>query len=65
VLHFVLCAHCGSCAETQLPQCTHSAKCRLCVQFDETTDHVISACPILAKELYIKRRDTVRAQVHF
>ena len=25
-------------------------KCRLCQQFDETIDHIISACPILAKE---------------
>jgi len=26
------------------------SKCRLCQQFDETIDHTISACPILAKE---------------
>jgi len=26
------------------------SKCRLCQQFDETIDHIISACPILAKE---------------
>jgi hypothetical protein len=26
------------------------SKCRLCDQFDETIDHIISACPILAKE---------------
>ena len=25
------------------------SKCRLCQQFDETIDHTISACPILAK----------------
>ena len=31
------------------------SKCRLCHQFDETIDHIISACPILAKEQYIKR----------
>ena len=29
------------------------------------TDHIISACPILAKEQYIKRHDTVCAQLHF
>ena len=29
-------------------------KCRLCQQFDETTHHKISACPILANEQYIK-----------
>jgi len=34
-------------------------KCRLCQQFDETTDHIILPCPILAKEQYIKRHDRV------
>ena len=29
------------------------SKCRLCQQHDETRDHVISACPILAKEEYV------------
>ena len=32
-------------------------KCRLCQQFDETIDLIISACPILAKEQYTKRHD--------
>jgi hypothetical protein len=41
------------------------SKCRLCQQFDEKTDHIISACPILAKERYIKRHDRVSAQLHF
>jgi len=41
------------------------SKCRLCQQFDETIDHVISACPILAKEHYIKRHDRVCAHLHF
>jgi hypothetical protein len=40
-------------------------KCRLCRQFDETIDHIISACTILAKEQYIKRHDRVSAQLHF
>jgi len=40
-------------------------KCRLCQQFDETIDRTISACSILAKEQYIKRHDTVCAQLHF
>jgi len=39
-------------------------KCRLCQHFDETIDHIISACPLLAKEQYIKRHDRVCAQVH-
>ena len=33
------------------------SKCRLYQQFDETIDHIISACPILAKEQYTKRHD--------
>jgi len=41
------------------------SKCGLCQQFDETLDHIISACPILAKEQYIKRHDRVCAQLHF
>jgi len=41
------------------------SKCRLCQQFDETVDHIISACLILAKEQYIKRHDRMCAQLHF
>ena len=41
------------------------SKCRLCQQFDETIDHIILACPILAKEQYTKRHDRVCAQLHF
>jgi hypothetical protein len=41
------------------------SKCRLCQQFDETMDHIISTCPILAKEQYIKRHERVCAQLHF
>ena len=40
-------------------------KCRICQKFDETTDHIISAYPILAKEQYIKRHEIVCAQLHF
>jgi hypothetical protein len=38
--------------------------CRLCHQFDEKIDYIISACPILAKKQYIKRHDRVSAQLH-
>ena len=41
------------------------SKWRLCQQFDETIDHIISACPILAKEQYTKRHNSVCAQLHF
>jgi hypothetical protein len=36
-----------------------------CHQFEETADHIMSACPILAKEQYIKRHGTVCARLHF
>jgi len=35
------------------------------IKFDETTDHMLSACPILAKERYIQGHDKVFAQLHF
>ena len=35
------------------------SKCRLYQQFEETIDHIISACPILAKEQYVKKHDSV------
>jgi len=41
------------------------SRCRLCQQFDETLDHITSACPTLAKEQYINRHDGVCAQLHF
>jgi hypothetical protein len=31
------------------------SKCRLWQQFDEALDHIISVCPVLAKEQYIKK----------
>jgi hypothetical protein len=40
------------------------SKCRLWQQHDETIDHITSACPILAKEQYVKRHDKVSAQIH-
>jgi hypothetical protein len=30
------------------------SKCRLCHQFEETVDRIMSACPVLAKEQYVK-----------
>ena len=50
---------------TKLLSTETDSKCRLCQQFDETIDRIISECPILAKEQYIKRHDTVCAQLHF
>ena len=41
------------------------SKCRLCQQFEETIDHIISPCPILTKEQHINTDDRVCAQLHF
>jgi len=50
---------------TKILKTETDSKCRLCHHFDATIDHIISACPILAKEQYIKRHDRVCAQMHF
>jgi hypothetical protein len=50
---------------TKIVNTETDSKCRLCQQFDETIDHIRSACPILAKEQYIKRHNRVCAQLHF
>ena len=50
---------------TEILDTETDSKCRLCQQCDETIDHIISACLTLAKELYVKRHDSVCAQLHF
>jgi len=37
------------CHETKLFQTETDSKCRICKQFDETVEHIISASPIMAK----------------
>jgi Ni,Fe-hydrogenase III component G len=39
---------------TKILNTEKDSKCSLCHQFDDTIDHIISACLILAKEQYIK-----------
>ena len=46
--------HCAS----KILQTKTDGKCRLCQQFQETTDHIISACQVLEREQY-KRHDSV------
>jgi hypothetical protein len=38
---------------TKILHTEKDSKCRLCQQHDDTTDHLTSACPILAKEQYV------------
>ncbi|XP_031559231.1 uncharacterized protein LOC116295530 [Actinia tenebrosa] len=41
-----------------------NTKCRICGDHDETIDHVISGCPVLAKKEYIERHNKVGKYVH-
>jgi len=50
---------------TKILHTEKDSKCRLCQQHHETIDHIISACPILAKEQYVKRHEKFSAQIHF
>jgi hypothetical protein len=40
------------------------SRCRLCKQYEETIDHLISGCPTLAKNEYIIRHDKVCTHLH-
>jgi len=42
-----------------------NSTCRLCQVFDETIYYITLACPILAKEQYVKKHDGMCAQLHF
>jgi hypothetical protein len=50
---------------TKILQTETHGICGLCKQFYGIVEHIVSACPILAKEQYIKRHDTVGAELHF
>ena len=50
---------------TKILQTETDSKCRLCRQFDDRVQHLLSACPILAKEQYIKRHDGMCVELHF
>jgi len=42
-----------------------NSKCRFCTQREETIDHLISGCSILAKNKYLMRHDKDRAHLHY
>jgi hypothetical protein len=50
---------------TEILHTETDSKCRSCHQFEYRADRIVSACPVLAKEPYIKRHDRVRAQLYF
>jgi hypothetical protein len=41
------------------------SRCQLCKEYEETIDHPISGCPILAKNEYVIRHDKVRTHLHY
>jgi hypothetical protein len=41
------------------------SKCQLCKEHEETINHLISGCPILAKNEYIIRHDRVCTYLHY
>lgn len=42
-----------------------SLNCRVCQSGNETIEHIIAACPVLAKAEYIERHDNVARQLHY
>ena len=41
------------------------SKCRLCSQHEETVDHIVSGCEVLAKTEYISRHSNAAAYLHW
>ncbi|CAH3124919.1 unnamed protein product [Porites lobata] len=41
------------------------SKCRMCSQHEETMDHVVSGCEVLAKTEYISRHNNAAAYLHW
>jgi hypothetical protein len=41
------------------------SRCRLCKEYEETTDHLPSGCHILAKNKYVIRPDKVFTHLHY
>ena len=40
-------------------------QCRLCGKYEETIDHIVSGCPVLAKTEYIERHNKAAAYLHW
>ena len=41
------------------------SKCRMCSQHEETVDHIVSGCEVLAKTEYISRHNNAVAYLHW
>lgn len=40
-------------------------KCRMCNQYDETIDHIVSGCHTLARTEYIQSHDKAASYIHW
>ena len=40
-------------------------KCRMCHNCDESVDHIVSGCPVLAKDEYLHNHDKAAAYMHW
>ena len=40
-------------------------KCRLCNQYNETIDHIVSGCPVLAKSEFMQRHDKAASYIYW
>jgi len=40
-------------------------KCRICNQYEETIDHIVSGCPTLARTEYVQRHDKAASYIHW
>jgi hypothetical protein len=41
------------------------SRCRLCKEYEETTAHLTSGCPILTKNKYVIRHDKMYTHLHY
>lgn len=51
--------------EVRIHRTSTDSKCRICKEMEETVEHIISGCPILAQNEYIERHNKLCNALHF